>query len=44
MNFNELVLSEGVLETLPEILEEMFKKAGVKLEYKFDEVQEYPNQ
>ena len=27
MNFNELVLSEGVLETLPEMLEEMFKKA-----------------
>ena len=27
MNFNELVLSEGVLEKLPEMLEEMFKKA-----------------
>ena len=27
MNFNELVLSEGVLKKLPEMLEEMFKKA-----------------
>jgi len=27
MNFNELVLSEGVQKTLPEMLEEMYKKA-----------------